>query len=325
MLLCRPHQEGLARSVKGSRWGCAAGCDLRVEGGVTRCVTSQNYAGGFGLQWNAFRRTQLDSMTGTTISRDRLRRILGGSLVPVAGSLVLEVGCGAGRFTEVLLDAGARVVAVDLSSAVDANFSNNGDHPRLSIFQADVMALPFAPGQFDVVIAVGMVQHTPSPERTMAEPCAPLKPDGLLALDHYTPGGHEPRSRRVLRHISLRLPARLSLAVVRALVAGLWPLHRALFRASTRVRGVGRLYNLLVQGSPVVDYQRSYPELSPSLLRAWATLDTHDSVTDRYKHLRTAEQIAATLAACGLERIETGYAGNGVEARARRPAAGRGG
>jgi hypothetical protein len=124
--------------------------------------------------------------------------------------------------------------------------------------------------------------------------------------------------------VLLRLPPGVSLAIVRGLVAVLWPLHRALFSASGRVRGSGRLYNLLVRVSPLVDYQRSFPELSPSLLRAWATLDTHDATTDRYKHLRTAEQIAAALAACGMERIEARYAGNGVEARARRPAAGRG-
>jgi SAM-dependent methyltransferase len=305
--------------------GCNSGCGLPVKRDVIRCANLESYASSFGLQWNAFRKTQLDSATGTTISRDRLTRLLGGSLEPITGRLVLEVGCGAGRFTEVLLDAGARVVAVDLSSAVDANFANNGTRPQLLICQADVMSLPFAPGQFDIVVAVGMIQHTPSPERTIAELCAQLKPGGLLALDHYAPGGHEPRSRRVLHYVLLRLPPPVSLGAVRALVAGLWPLHRALFRASTRARGAGRLYNLLVRSSPVVDYQRSFPELSPSLLRAWATLDTHDSVTDHYKHLRTAEQIAATLAARGMERVETAYAGNGVEARARRPAAGRGG
>jgi SAM-dependent methyltransferase len=284
---------------------------------VIRAVAGDSYSTSFGLQWNAFRRTQLDSVTGTTISRDRLTRVLGGSLEPVAGRLVLEVGCGAGRFTEILLGAGARVVAVDLSSAVDANFANNGAHPQLLICQADVMSLPFAPAQFDVVVAIGMIQHTPDPERTIAELCAQVAPGGLLALDHYAPGGQGNRSRRLLRPVMLALPPRVSLAAVRALVAGLWPLHRALIRASRRVRGAGRLYNLLARVSPVFDYQRSYPELSPSRLRAWAILDTHDGLTDRYKHLRTAEEIAAALAACGMTQIETRYAGNGVEARAR--------
>jgi SAM-dependent methyltransferase len=316
-LRCSPHNRDLRPTGNGLRWQCPGGCDIPAPGGIPRFAPSRHYAGSFGLQWNTFRRTQLDSVTGTTISRDRLTRVLGGSLKPLAGRLVLEVGCGAGRFTELLLDAGARVVAVDLSSAVDANLANNGHHPQLLICQADVMSLPFAPAQFDAVVAIGMIQHTPDPVQTIAKLCAQLTPNGLLALDHYAPGGQGNRSRRLLRPVMLALPPRLSLAAVRALVAGLWPLHRALFRASGRVRGAGRLYNLLARVSPVFDYQRSYPELSPSMLRAWAILDTHDGLTDRYKHLRTAEQIAAALAACGMTQLETRYAGNGVEARAR--------
>ena len=100
---------------------------------------------------------------------------------------------------------------------------------ELLICQADVMSLPFAPAQFDVVVAVGMIQHTPDPEKTIAELCAQLTPNGLLALDHYAPGGQGNRARRRLRRVMLALPPRLSLAAIRALVAGLWPLHRALF------------------------------------------------------------------------------------------------
>ena len=324
-LRCRPHGCELRPTEGSRRVACSDGCDFPVDDGVARCVASQRYAGGFGLQWNAYRRTQLDSATGTTISRDRLTRVLGGSLDEVAGRLVLEVGCGAGRFTEVLLKAGARVVAVDLSAAVDANFANNGHRSGLTIFQADVTALPFAPGQFDVVLAIGMVQHTPDPERTIAALCAQLAPGGLVALDHYAPGYPTTTSRRALRPVLLRLPPRWALAAVRGVVAALWPLHRLLDRGSARVPGAGRVYQRLCSVSPVVDYQRSYPDLTPAMLRAWAILDTHDTLTDRYKHLRSAEQIVAALAACGMERIESAYAGNGVEARARRPAAGRGG
>jgi len=281
----------------------------------------RSYASSFGLQWNAYRRTQLDSATGTTISRDRLTRMLGGSLDAVSGRLVLEVGCGAGRFTEVLLDAGARVVAVDLSSAVDANIANNGDHPHLAVFQADVTELPFAPGQFEVVVAIGMVQHTPDPERTIAALAEQVAPGGMLALDHYAPGYPTGLSRRALRRALLALPPAMALTVVRALVAMLWPFHRILHLGAGRVPGAGRLANLLGQVSPVVDYQRSYPQLAPSALRAWAVLDTHDTLTDRYKHVRSTEQIATALAEVGLQRIEVLPGGNGVEARSWRPAA----
>lgn len=73
--------------------------------GIPRFVEQEGYASAFGAQWKRFQRTQLDSHTKTTLSRDRLERIAGGSLDVFAGKTVLEVGCGAGRFTEILLDA----------------------------------------------------------------------------------------------------------------------------------------------------------------------------------------------------------------------------
>ena len=53
----------------------------------------------------------------------------------------------------------------------------------------------------------------------------------------------------------------------------------------------------------------------------WSVLDTHDALTDYYKHLRTREEIEECLRACGLVDLEVAYGGNGIEARARMPAA----
>ncbi|HWW77668.1 MAG TPA: hypothetical protein VNZ44_19850, partial [Pyrinomonadaceae bacterium] len=57
------------------------------------------------------------------------------------------------------------------------------------------------------------------------------------------------------------------------------------------------------------------------LLSQWSVLDTHDTLTDYYKHLRTREEIEAVLKSCGLVEVEASYGGNGVEARGRMPAA----
>ena len=47
---------------------------------IPRFVPKDNYASAFGLQWNTYRTTQLDSFTGVPLSRVRLTRIVGGSL-----------------------------------------------------------------------------------------------------------------------------------------------------------------------------------------------------------------------------------------------------
>jgi SAM-dependent methyltransferase len=65
------------------------------------------------------------------------------------GVLALDVGCGAGRFTRYLLDAGARVVGVDLSEKLLQLAASR--YPPARFARADATALPFEEGRFDVV------------------------------------------------------------------------------------------------------------------------------------------------------------------------------
>jgi len=226
----------------------------------------------------------------------------------------LEAGCGAGRFTEILLDAGARVIAADLSAAVEANYANCGTSSGYFVCQADIRSLPVNGHAFDIVICLGVVQHTPEPENTMAALARYVKPGGLLVLDHYSRDYPVTAPRKVLRDLLLRLPPeharRLALGTTRALL----PVHRVLWH---RRRGFGRLRRYLGRVSPVVDYYEAYPELGTELLSEWALLDTHDTLTDRYKHLRGPEEIRHTLTSLGLANVEVEVGGNGVEARAR--------
>jgi SAM-dependent methyltransferase len=322
-LQCVPHGEpfslsgGLADGddvERATALTCTFGCRVPVVRGVPRFVPSEDYAAAFGWQWTHFRRSQLDSHTGTTISRDRLTRCLGGSLQAVQGKTVLEAGCGAGRFTEILVDAGARVVAADLSSAVEANYANCAAATNYFVCQADIRSLPVARQAFDVVVCLGVVQHTPEPEATMAALARYVKPGGLLVIDHYSRDYPVTVPRRVLRDLLLRLPAEQARRVALGTTRALLPVHRALWH---RRRGFGRLRRYLSHVSPVVDYYESYPELGTALLSEWALLDTHDTLTDRYKHLRAPEEIRETLMALGLSDVEVAVGGNGVEARAR--------
>ena len=147
---------------------CQSGCRIPIVGGIPRFVDSEAYAAGFGRQWKMFRRTQLDSFTATTISRDRLARCLGGSLEVVRGKGVLEIGCGAGRFSELLLDAGGRLFASDLSAVVEANYENCCTAAGYFVCQADLRKLPARRHAFDFVVCLGVIQHTPCPEEAIA-------------------------------------------------------------------------------------------------------------------------------------------------------------
>jgi hypothetical protein len=71
-------------------------------------VPESNYADNFGMQWNHFRQTQLDSYSGLPNSSDRFWLATHWSPVSLKDQWVLDVGCGAGRFAEVALNARAK-------------------------------------------------------------------------------------------------------------------------------------------------------------------------------------------------------------------------
>jgi SAM-dependent methyltransferase len=319
-LVCPTHyvQLRLNNSREGKSFVCTSGCIFPVENGIPRFVASDTYAASFGLQWNKFRTIQLDSYTGLTISRDRLTRLLGGDLGIVKGKSVLEAGCGAGRFTECLLEAGANVFAADISTAVDANYENCSKFPNYFVCQADLVNLPVNPGQFDIVVCIGVVQHTPSPEKTMEQLCSYVKPGGMLVMDHYTHGYPMPLSRRLLRSFLIKRSPRFRMSFCRTLRDLLWPFHKMLFTLR-KIPGIARVRSLFLRASPLVDYHDAYPEIGSKLLREWAFLDTHDLLTDFYKHLRSADEIRSHLEKCGMQLIATVYAGNGIEVRAQKP------
>lgn len=296
-----------------SALACPEGCRVPVVRGIPRFASSDDSGAAFGWQWKQFQRSQLDSYTGTTISRDRLTHCLGGSLEAVRGKTVLDAGCGAGRFTEVLLDAGARVVATDISSVVEASYANCGTSRGYFICQADLLDLPVAPRSFDVVICLGVVPHMPDPDRTIAALAGYVKPGGLLAIDHDSRAYPAPSSRRLLRALLLRMPPERARYVALGITRTLLPLHRALWH---RRRGFGRVRRYLARVSPVVDYYDTYPELGPELAKR-ALLETPVALTDRFQHVRDPEEIRAILSSLGLRDVEVWPAGKRVEARAR--------
>ena len=298
---------------------CPRGHHWSIHLGIPRMIPqADNYTRAFGLQWKVYRKTQLDSYTKTTLSLDRARRCLGEqcwqALHAPQRSDVLEVGCGAGRFTEVLLASGAFVTSVDFSTAVEANQENfpQGQHHR--ILQADAIHLPFAPGQYDLVFCLGVIQHTPSPEETIRQLYAQLKPGGWLVMDHYTYNlSYFTKTAPLFWLVLRRLSPEEGLKWTRRIVNIFFPLHRAMRKNRIAQAMLSRV-------SPVSSYYHAFP-LPDDLQRQWALLDTHDSLTCWYKHFRTKRQIKQVLESLGAGEIWCEYGGNGVEARCCRPPA----
>lgn len=156
-----------------------------IRDSIPRFVPETNYADSFGMQWNKFRQTQLDSYSGHPISADRFWKATGWRPEDMCGKWVLDAGCGAGRFAEIALHAGAKVIALDYSSAVDACFANLKHYENLHVVQGDIYALPFPNLLFPFVYSIGVLQHTPDVARAFASLPPMVGAEGRLCADFY--------------------------------------------------------------------------------------------------------------------------------------------
>ena len=148
ILRCPDCLLGLTQQDGG--YACShCGRKFPIVRGVARFVDEHGYADSFGYQWQRFDKTQLDHAGRYKSEPDFIDKT-GLKPADLKGKLVLDVGCGMGRFAEVVTRWGARVVGVDLSVAAEVAARNLADREFVAL-QADVFALPFAPESFDYI------------------------------------------------------------------------------------------------------------------------------------------------------------------------------
>ena len=297
---------------------CPSGCRFPIVGGIPRFSRGEKYANAFGAQWRRYQRTQLDSHTGAPLSRERLERCLGMPLSQLAGKTVLECGVGAGRFTELLAAAAGSLVALDHSDAVDANLKTGAGNKPYLLLQADLNRAPLPKRAFDFVICLGVVQHTPSPEQSIASLAEHVNPGGMLVFEHYAKRGLLGAASQYLtlglplREVFKRLDPQTGLRATIALSALCDPIRKR----TSRFKILDLLASRLL---PTACYYGMLPKLSDEMVREWNELDTHDGLTAWYKHQRSPAQIKAHLQSLGLRAVHCERGGNGIEVRALRP------
>ena len=204
LLRCPRCRAALAPVDGASRLQCqSCGEVYPVERGAVR-LAGGAYVESFGRQWNRYdvARDEEDEATFAVKTGVHPRDL--------AGLLVLDAGCGGGRYARLAGRAGARVVGVDLSAAVDKAAALCEGLPDVAIVQADLLDLPLAERTFDLAFSIGVMHHSPDPRRAFAQVAARVKPGGRLAVWLYrknTPPQEWLNS--ALRAVTKRLPARV--------------------------------------------------------------------------------------------------------------------
>lgn len=319
---------GCSASASGNGISCKSGADCQKDwlnaasSKIPKFTDGATHAN-FGLQWQLFSKVQLDSYNGSRESEARL--LIQSRLKPedFFNKTILELGCGNGRFTELFLKYGARVVGVDYSDAVFANFKNNKQHidnGNLLLVQADIFRLPLRKASFDMVVCYGVIQHTGDNLRALSCISGYVRLNGLVLVDIYALSLRHYNPILYLTRFFVRL-ARIDndrlLSIVKRFVNRVFDIQVFLLRFLRDKEGVFKLLRYAVNRSPNSVYGIHLwldGKISREVGKEWCILDTFDAWGARYDHPVTGYRWKAMLSklrTLGLSTLYCGESGQG--------------
>jgi SAM-dependent methyltransferase len=238
----------------------------------------------YSLQWNRFRIVRPEEDRATFRNRTGL------SPADLAGASVLDGGCGMGRYLRVAAEGGPRLlVGMDLSEAVRASRDLTRGLPGVAVVRGDLLRPPFAPGGFDHIYSLGVLDHTPDPRAAFLSLATLLKPGGRIVVWVYP--REKPALERVInlhRAVSTRLPLPLLVGFSR-LMAPVGGLKRRLMASKNRLAArVGVALNVLTIGVSM----HPDPEVR--------VCDTLDWYAPKYLSRHTVEEVHGWFVEAGL-------------------------
>jgi SAM-dependent methyltransferase len=258
-----------------------------------------HYTESFGVQWAKYRAVQVDRFSGAKASFRHLEMFVQGDLDLLRGRSILEIGSGAGRFTDYLVNLGRTVITVD-PSAIAVNVALGA--PNLIPVRADLFDVPVRRERIDVVFCRGVTQHTVDPRRAIKRLFDYVKPGGIVLFDVYPLKWFTPFCVKYwLRPLTRHIPAARFIPFAERWVPRLLRFKRRVISSLLPRNKLG--INLGNQLVPVADFTEAAELGDWDRRMQWSVLDTVDMYTPRYDRPMTWNAIMRTLQEAGATDI----------------------
>lgn len=258
---------------------------------------SEDYTKSFGYQWNKWPYVQYEEenigkpMAGHTLRMFERITEISVSEIKVSNEIFCDIGCGSGRFIDLLANGQTSIIGIDSSVAVEAAALKFLHNPNVLICQADVLNLPIKENQIDCVYSIGVLHHTANPAQGVSEIGRVMKIGGTAAISVYGKGGYydDQIVRMYRRFFSKTWPLfghHLPLLYSRVVVSIFRPLEK-----------FQKLKSLL---KPILMY---FPHIQlPDY--SWSILDTFDSVTPSYQKGISPFELYSYMDQSGISRVK---------------------
>ena len=269
---------------------------------IPRFCEMINYTKSFGYQWNRFDNTQLDSTIKGTYSENRFYKSTNWDPEIISKEKVLEVGSGAGRFTEVFLKTTKGILhSIDFSNAVEANFRNNFKfRDRLKLSQASIYEMPYANNTFDKIFCFGVLQHTPSFEESLRSLVNKAKSGGEIVVDFYPIKGWYTKihAKYLLRPLTSKLSHESLNWLINSNIV--WMIKLFNFLCSIRLK-------ILTRFIPICDISLFPQNLSKSKIKEFAIMDTFDVFSPQFDNPMKINRVRELFIQMGCKVTFSGF------------------
>ena len=259
--------------------------------------SSEVYTKSFGYQWNKWPYVQFEGenvskpMAGHTLQMFERITETSVSEIKLSENIFCDIGCGSGRFIDLLANGKTSIIGVDSSGSVEAAALKFLNNPKVLICQADVLNLPIKENRIDYVYSIGVLHHTASPIQGVSEIARVMKIGGTAAISVYEKYGYydDPIVTIYRKFFSKTWPVfghYLPLLYSRTVVF--------LFRPLEKFK---KLKSIL---KPIIMY---FPHIQlPDY--TWSVLDTFDSVTPSYQKGISPFELYSYMSQSGMSMVK---------------------
>lgn len=275
----------LGAEVVEGRLHCATcATAFQISGGIPRFVAADQYTYTFSRQRQHVR-AHFEDYKKDRSGYELLTPSTGLQASDFTSGVSLEVGCGYGRFVEVVSSLGsATVIGIDLSTdSIELAYEFVGTRPNVHLVQCSAFELPFRDGTFERAFSIGVLHHTPDTHAAFKSIVRVVAPQGQVAIWVYPP--EMKRVADVWRKLTTRLPL--------GVVYWFCVLNQVLFSWIRALPGGWRLGRLIPGARP-----------RPGASFWMRVMADFDNLTPRFAWSHAPEEVRTWFEAEGLRDIE---------------------